>query len=723
MKRAINGRLEPLRYLALKAATSAALVLLVGYATAAGAAGWTPLINRPSVNSIQLMILMTDGSIMVHTFDDIQTWVRLTPDSKGSYINGTWVTLGKMITPRLYFASQVLQNGNLWVMGGEYTGPFEDANWGPQAEIYDPLTNTWTEAASDPPQPGGCGVLPVTSGVSLTAGSATVTGIYSTFRMLPGWTVAGAGIPPNTTVVAVNSPTSVTLSARATASGPAVAQFAGETTSCFGDDPSILVPGGRILAGDLISPRTFLYSIADNAFAQTGTKVYNDSSDEEGWAVLPNGQILNYDLDPSITTNTGFAEEYTPATGLWTSVSPADGSASGTLPVLSSNQLGFELGPILRLLDGRALVVGANQHTALYTPSANRWAAGPDMIADLTGPGGTIRNALFGADDAAGAILPNGHVYLTADPGPNPISLDARTTAGSASVRLPTTAGLQSTWTVAQANGKNTTIPPSTVIYSVDSPTSITLGTFDASGNLVPVEALKTQGHIGLVLGGIFSSPAQLFDFDPGAGTMTPFAGPAGSLLPTEPAFVTRMLVLPTGQLLLSDSSNQLYVYTPDGSSAPAALRPSISDVDYAGDGVFRLTGTQLNGQSAGASYGDDDQMNENYPIVRLEAPATGNVYYCRTTNWSSVSVGRNGPERVDFTLHPAVTAGRYELTVVGAGIASAAVPIRITADEIAENGEAFAQAPATWSSPATATLARAPVRLLRIPKPVHRRN
>ena len=43
------------------------------------------------------------------------------------------------------------------------------------------------------------------------------------------------------------------------------------------------------------------------------------------------------------------------------------------------------------------------------------------MLADLTGPGGTIPNALFGADDAAAAILPNGHVYLTADPGPNPV--------------------------------------------------------------------------------------------------------------------------------------------------------------------------------------------------------------------------------------------------------------------------------------------------------------
>jgi len=57
--------------------------------------------------------------------------------------------------------------------------------------------------------------------------------------------------------------------------------------------------------------------------------------------------------------------------------------------------------------------------------------------------------------------------------------------------------------------------------------------------------------------------------------------------------------------------------------------------------------------------------MDENYPIVRLESQATGNVYYCRTTNWDSVRVGGNQPETVDFTLNPAVTPGRYELTVM----------------------------------------------------------
>ena len=711
--------MKTLRCFALKTASFAALAFLFGYATIAGAANWTPLVNQPAVGSIQIMILMTDGSIMVHTFDDIQTWVKLTPDAKGSYVNGTWTTLGKMITPRLYFTSNVLQNGNLWVMGGEYTGPFEDPNWGPQAEIYDPLTNTWTEAAPDPAQPG-CGRVPVTSNVNLTMGSASVTGIYSTFRMQPGWTVRGSGIPAKTTVVSVDSPTSVTLSAAATASGPITASFRGAAASCFGDDPSALLPGGQILVGDLINQQTSLYSLASNTFTPSGSKVYQDSSDEEGWAMLPNGQVMTYDLDPSIEQNTGFAEKYTPATGVWTGISPADGTAKGTLPVLSSGPLGFELGPTIRLLDGRMFVIGANQHTALYTPWTNSWAPGPDMIADLTGPGGTIPHALFGADDAPAAILPNGDVYLIGDSGPNPVSLNASTTAGSSSVTVPSTAGLQSTWSVAQADGTSSAIPPSTVIFSVDSPTSFTLGTFDASGNLVPVDASATAS-LGLVLGGIFSSPAQLFKFDPRAGTMRAMAGPKGSFLSSEGAYVTRMLVLPTGQLMLSDSSNQLYVYTPDQASAPVFLRPAIFDVDYTGGGVFKLTGVQLNGQSEGAAYGDDDQMNENFPIVRLEDPSSGNVYYCRTTNWSSVSVGFTGPETVDFTLNSAVKPGSYKLTVVGAGIASPSVRIQITPREIVQRSGAMAQL--STAASVVAAPAAAPAKLGRIPTPLHRPN
>jgi len=134
----------------------------------------------------------------------------------------------------------------------------------------------------------------------LSAGSAAVDGIYSTSRILPGWTVTGPGIPDQTTVVQVESPTRVSMSAKATANGPTVVQFEGEPPSCFGDDPSILVPGHKILAGNLLGPQTYLYSISDNTFTPSGTKVYDDSSD----SVRVGGnrpETVDFTLNPAVT--------------------------------------------------------------------------------------------------------------------------------------------------------------------------------------------------------------------------------------------------------------------------------------------------------------------------------------------------------------------------------------------------------------------------------------
>jgi hypothetical protein len=145
------------------------------------------------------------------------------------------------------------------------------------------------------------------------------------------------------------------------------------------------------------------------------------------------------------------------------------------------------------------------------------------------------------------------------------------------------------------------------------------------------------------------------------------------------------MLVLPTGQVLFSDSSSQLWVYTPDGAPNPS-LRPVVNDVTYNGSGLFTLTGKQLNGQSDGSTYGDDVQSDENYPIVRL-VNSSGSVYYCRTTNWSSTAVaGGSTLETVNFTLNPAVIAGNYSLIVSGAGISSFPLALNITQAEV--NGQ-----------------------------------
>src|ERR1700751_6267989 len=161
-------------------------------------------------------LLMPDGSVMSLSANDNQTWVKLTPDIYGSYVNGTWSTVGKMNIPRLYFASQVLPDGRLWVTGGEYTGPYYDPNITGSGEIYDPTTNTWSWNTNFPICQPGPRTVNVTSDVVLTSGSPTVSGIYSTDRIQPGWTITGAGIPASTTVVSVDSPTQVTMSNSAT---------------------------------------------------------------------------------------------------------------------------------------------------------------------------------------------------------------------------------------------------------------------------------------------------------------------------------------------------------------------------------------------------------------------------------------------------------------------------------------------------------------------------
>jgi hypothetical protein len=353
---------------------------------------------------------------------------------------------------------------------------------------------------------------------------------------------------------------------------------------------------------------------------------------------------------------------------MWSDISPTDGTnnASGTLPLLSSSALGSELGFELLLQDNTMFLIGGNQHTALYKPSTSTWSAGPDILADLTGPGGTISKAYFGSDDAPAAELPNGHVIFAADAGPNLVSTTGIASNGSAVVTgIPSTAGMQAGWTVVQSNGGSDVFPKSTIV-SVDSGTQVTLA--DA--------ALTDSSSVGLSFGGTFSAPTKLFDYDPKAGTIS-LISPALSdaTLDTTPAFQMRMLILPTGQLLFDDSQN-LFLYTPDGTAKPALL-PTVASVVYQGAGVFKLTGSKLNGQSAGAGFGDDVETDENYPIVRL-TDAKGRVFYCRTTDWNSTGVG-DGKD-VKFTLDKRVTAGSYSLIESGAGISSQPFPITITA-------------------------------------------
>ena len=87
------------------------------------------------------------------------------------------------------------------------------------------------------------------------------------------------------------------------------------------------------------------------------------------------------------------------------------------------------------------------------------------------------------------------------------------------------------------------------------------------------------------------------------------------------------------------------------------------------------MTGTLFNGISQGAAYGDDEQMDTDFPLVRFSGG--GNVYYGTTYNWSSTSV-QTGSRIVttEVTVPPAVLEfpEQWSLQVVANGIASPGV-------------------------------------------------
>jgi hypothetical protein len=362
----------------------------------------------------------------------------------------------------------------------------------------------------------------------------------------------------------------------------------------FGDDPSMLLNNGKILAGSIGTRNTYLYDIATNTWSAAIPKFYNDRSDEESWVLLPDGRVLTYDLFRSVSTGGSYAEVFDPATNKWSGISPSDGSANGFIPQLSSSAAGSELGAVVRLHDGRIFAMGATGHTALYDVTTNTWSAGPDIL-----DGGLI----WGACDSPAAVMPNGHVMFLADASPQ------------------------------------FTTP--------------------------------------------FHAPTKIFDFDPSTNTIA-IMSPTLSTpsLTNNAVFPTRLLMLPTGQVLLNDASRQLWIFTPTGPIDPT-VRPVVNDVTYNGGGVFTLTGKQLNGQSAGSAYGDDVESDENYPIIRFTSFA--GTFYARTTNWSNSLVATGmAPETVNFTLPAGMPAGTYALIVSGAGVSGIPMFITITANEVA---------------------------------------
>jgi hypothetical protein len=135
----------------LKGILSGSVLLLITFAIPAQGT-WTTLTNVTADTSGGGMLLLSDGTVLTKTFTESSgisgvgdIWDRLIPDSTGSYVNGSWQAVAPMNSSRLYFSSQLLKDGRLYVAGGEYGTGLN------KAETYNSLNNTWTSV----PVPAG----------------------------------------------------------------------------------------------------------------------------------------------------------------------------------------------------------------------------------------------------------------------------------------------------------------------------------------------------------------------------------------------------------------------------------------------------------------------------------------------------------------------------------------------------------------------------------------
>ena len=123
----------------LGAGAGLALGLATLVAPHTAAAGSWAAVSSLAPNSVELMLLLPDGTVMAgdnYNGGYGNAWYKLTPDSQGHYVNGSWTSRATATYTRLWCSSDVLQNGKVFVAGGEYgTG-------GLTAELYDPQADS-----------------------------------------------------------------------------------------------------------------------------------------------------------------------------------------------------------------------------------------------------------------------------------------------------------------------------------------------------------------------------------------------------------------------------------------------------------------------------------------------------------------------------------------------------------------------------------------------------
>ena len=359
----------------------------------------------------------------------------------------------------------------------------------------------------------------------------------------------------------------------------------------IGDAASVVLANGTYMVADKMSRQQAYLNTKTLTWQITGKSTKSDLNDEEGWTLLPDGQVLTVDcytdyyfgLTQTYPANPTNSEIYNPATRTWS-------TGGSTINTLTDRSV-FETGPSLLRPDGTVFAVGSQGYSSIYNTQTATWTAGPRLPVSPQGNQYTVQ-------DGPGALLPDGNVLVAASGGP-----------------------------IDPNNGGYADPPVGFLEFN---------GTTWTAEPTIPNSAADTSSSINL-------------------------------------------LVLPSGQILSTDGTADIEIYTPDTMQHSASWEPVINKapVKVTPGQTYRLAGIRFNGMSQASSFGDEDQNATNYPLVRITNIATGHVFYNRTHDHSSMAVASPNKVTTNFDVPAAQETGPSTLVVVANGIASQ--PVNVT--------------------------------------------
>ncbi|MBV8977385.1 MAG: hypothetical protein JO261_14640 [Alphaproteobacteria bacterium] len=398
--------------------------------------------------------------------------------------------------------------------------------------------------------------------------------------------------------------------------------------SPYAQAEAVLADGRVIISGGEYNFGQFAFTNQSAVYDPVANK-WTMIDPPKGWCcigdtpatVLPDGRFL---LGYKFKTKMAVLD---PTTLKWSAV-----------PAANKKGWNAEEGWVL-LPDGTILTVDvkAHPHSERYLPDQGKWVSAGDTVVDLRGPQnccGTCihygpKNKCYDPPGETGAALrlPDGRVFASG-------SIPEGETVGHTAIWTPPSPGdAHGHWTAGPnfPNGDDA---------------------FDSGVAALP------NGHVL-----VESSSGTLYEFDGTNLIKEPFSG-FGVMMP-----------LPSGEVLVGGFGVYKSTGTYDASWAPTI---TAFPANVTRGSSYQISGTQFNGLSQGAAFGDEFDTHTNFPLVRITNTATGHVFYARTHDHSSMGVATGSATvMTNFDVASGTETGPATLVVVANGIPSA--PVNVT--------------------------------------------